>query len=1025
MHDSHDGDQARPSSPRTPEGLSSSGSLARLEQLGDLHYESASYSAAADYFRAALATDDPKASVDFREPLRLHRKLSDCLRRQELLAEAEAELDTCLRLLENPTADEAERARIHVRRAQVLFARGQYDEASRLARVAFSLLAATEHHLEVGMAQMTLGNCHVRLGLPAKAEEFYQDALSTYRRIDQRRSQIQVLLNLGVLAKNACRWSRALTLFERAEDLCRESGATFEYALLYLNRAILYRKMGRRAEALANAERGLKVSEALGDQGRITKYRLLLGQLLIDDGKLVEAERHLLEARVQAEQRGALREQALADEFLGDLMARRGRPEEADANYLTAEERARQISQANDILAEVLRRRATLALESNPDQAETLARRGLEVAERCGEEFERPYLRRTLAAALREKGELAEACLELQAALSGFRATRLPGEMATTLEALADLHEEMGGREHLLLARAQVQEALALDLDAARLSPCALQLRLAHLELQLGNCDEALLALFELERLSCGAEVDVLAEIESLRGEIERRMGSQARQVCDQVQRLAELPELLVDEEFPASVGFGSVLQSIAERLGAERAFAAFVRGPQPELIAAWQCAPDTARKLAPHAAEVLCKEAILRGPRIFSRTDDDPIWRHAELGAHAPRRTAVAFGIESDAAIVGLVYLDSGSERGLSFDTESLAMASTYIHLVQGTLLDEMRARDQRRRAVPAEPAFEHVLTTSEKVLDVLRLCSKVAPSPYTVLLTGETGVGKGLLARTLHELSPRRDRPMVSVNCAAIPETLLESELFGHIKGSFTGADRDRIGLIETAAGGTLFLDEIGKMSLPMQAKLLHFLDTKELRPVGGSTTRRIDVRVICATKRDLKRMVHNDEFLEDLYYRLLDFPIEVPPLRERGEDVLLLARHYVEASALELGRETPHMTRNFAQRLADYAWPGNVRELEKVIKRAVILAADEDRLREQHLPSEFLQGRRGATSDEIASEVRPLREQIAQLERNVLQSALERSAWNRSQVARELRMSYPTLLQKIRLYDLNPLA
>jgi sigma-54-dependent transcriptional regulator len=783
--------------------------------------------------------------------------------------------------------------------------------------------------------------------------------------------------------------------------------------------------MGRRTEALASAERGLKVSETLGDQGRITKYRLLLGQLLIDEGKLVEAERHLLEARVQAEQRGALREQALADEFLGDLMARRGRTDEADANYRTAEDRARQISEANDILAEVLRRRAALLLKTRPELAETLARRGLEVAQRCGEEFERPFLQRTLAAALREKGELAPACLELQSALSGFRAARLPGEMAVTLEALADVHEEMGGREHLLLARAQVQEALALDLDSAGISPCSLQLRLAHLELQLGNCDEALLALFELERLSCGSELDTVAEVEALRGEIERKMGSQARQVCDQVQKLAELPDLLVDDEFPASVGLTSVLQSIAERLGAERAFAVFVRAAQPELIAAWQCPTDTARKLASVAAAILRSEGVLRGPRVFSRTDEDPVWRQSELGTHAPHRTAVAFGIESESTIVGLVYLDSGSERGLAFDTESLAMASTYIHLVQGTLLDELRAREQRRRAIPAEPAFEHVLTSSEKVLDVLRLCSKVASSPYTVLLTGETGVGKGLLARTLHELSPRRERPMVSVNCAAIPETLLESELFGHIKGSFTGADRDRVGLIETAAGGTLFLDEVGKMSLPMQAKLLHFLDTKELRPVGGSATRRVDVRVICATRRDLRRMVSNDEFLEDLYYRLLDFPIEVPPLRERGEDVLLLARHYVEASALELGRETPRMTRNFAQRLADYAWPGNVRELEKVIKRAVILAADDDRLREQHLPAELVQGRRAVAGDDVASEVRPLRDQVAQLERQVLQHALERSAWNRSQVARELRISYPTLLQKIRLYDLNPLA
>jgi two-component system response regulator AtoC len=323
-------------------------------------------------------------------------------------------------------------------------------------------------------------------------------------------------------------------------------------------------------------------------------------------------------------------------------------------------------------------------------------------------------------------------------------------------------------------------------------------------------------------------------------------------------------------------------------------------------------------------------------------------------------------------------------------------------------------------------EPAFQHVLTASERVQQMLRLCSKVAPSPYTVLFTGETGVGKGLLAKTVHRLSPRRDESLVSVNCAAIPETLLESELFGHVRGAFTGADRDRDGLILNADKGTLFLDEVGKMSLPMQAKLLHFLDTREIRAVGGSAQRKVDVRVICASKRDLEQLVEQGLFLEDLYYRLLDFPIEVPPLRERDDDVLLLAEHYVEKSAAELGRQRPKMTRGFAARLRAYRWPGNVRQLEKVIQRACILAQDDDRLRESHLAPELRGGMAGRPdSEEATRTVVPLKERVAELEQREIQTALDRVGWNRSKAARELEISYPTLLQKIRLYDLNPLS
>jgi sigma-54-dependent transcriptional regulator len=369
-----------------------------------------------------------------------------------------------------------------------------------------------------------------------------------------------------------------------------------------------------------------------------------------------------------------------------------------------------------------------------------------------------------------------------------------------------------------------------------------------------------------------------------------------------------------------------------------------------------------------------------------------------------------------------GLFYFDvrATEDGAVPFGADDLAVASTCADLLRDSVL-KSATRTARSSDLDHE-AFSEVLTQSDRMDEVLSLCAKVAPSPYTVLFTGETGTGKGLLASIIHRLSPRKDEAFVSVNCAAIPETLLEGELFGHVRGAFTGADRDKVGLLVSADHGTLFLDEVGKMSLPMQAKLLHFLDSREVRPVGSAQSRVVDVRVLCASKSNLEAKVEAGDFLEDLYYRLLEFPIEIPPLRDRGEDIVLLAQEFVTRACADLQRPVPTLTRAFVSGLRRYAWPGNVRELEKAMRRAVVLAAGESRLGPVHLPAVRSAGmeQRGEEADHAA--IRPLKEQVSDLERAVLQRTLDELGWNRSEAARQLKISYPTLLQKIRLYDLK---
>ena len=256
---------------------------------------------------------------------------------------------------------------------------------------------------------------------------------------------------------------------------------------------------------------------------------------------------------------------------------------------------------------------------------------------------------------------------------------------------------------------------------------------------------------------------------------------------------------------------------------------------------------------------------------------------------------------------------------------------------------LEDQRARTGLRYLLSERDAeFNHygIIGKSRTILDVIARAELVAESKSTVLITGETGTGKELVARAIHARSAQRTMPLIKVNCAAIPETLLESELFGHVRGAFTGATFTKKGRFALAEGGTIFLDEIGTVSLAMQAKLLRVLQDREFEPLGAERTQKVDVRVITATNRDLRQLVSEGKFLEDLFYRLNVIPIEMPPLRDRREDIPLLVEHFVRRFAERTGKTIDGVDDNAMTELARYEWPGNVRELENTIERAVVL-------------------------------------------------------------------------------------
>ncbi|MBN2579150.1 MAG: sigma-54-dependent Fis family transcriptional regulator [Pirellulales bacterium] len=324
--------------------------------------------------------------------------------------------------------------------------------------------------------------------------------------------------------------------------------------------------------------------------------------------------------------------------------------------------------------------------------------------------------------------------------------------------------------------------------------------------------------------------------------------------------------------------------------------------------------------------------------------------------------------------------------------------------------LTNQFRALKQRLERW--EGKSSELIGDSEKMLAVKRLIAKVAPTDSTVLITGETGTGKELAARSIHEQSLRTEKPLVPINCGALPENLIESELFGHRKGAFTGADEHRRGLIEVADGGTLFLDEIGELPKGLQSKLLRFLESGEIRRVGDNEAFTCNVRVVCATNRHLDEMVSEGDFREDLWYRINTFEIELPPLREHLEDVSTLARHLAVKSGARIGSAEAVFTPEALEVLCSHHWPGNVRELANVIEHALILC-DRIPLRLEHLPHRFSEPRATLPLPRPpAGSSSSLRE----MEMQAICDALERHNGNKPKAAEELGISLKTLYNKL---------
>jgi two-component system response regulator HydG len=359
---------------------------------------------------------------------------------------------------------------------------------------------------------------------------------------------------------------------------------------------------------------------------------------------------------------------------------------------------------------------------------------------------------------------------------------------------------------------------------------------------------------------------------------------------------------------------------------------------------------------------------------------------------------------------------------RAGAYDFVTKPVEMELLALTINRAVKQRRLHSQVRRLrelVTAPRRYGNLIGDSPAMLDLYDQLDRISNSETSILLTGESGTGKELVARTIHQKSQRSEKPFVAINCGALPEALLESELFGHVKGAFTDARADRKGLFQEANGGTLFLDEIGEMPLPMQVKLLRVLEESTVRPVGGDKENKINVRLLAATNRDLALAIEEDRFREDLYYRINVIQLELPPLRSRGTDTLLIANHFAQQFSKRAHKECDCVAEPTTERLLNYSWPGNIRELRNVIERAVALTRH-DQLVVEDLPEKIrnFQSRQFLVDGTDPAELLPMEE----IERRYILHVLDSVEGNKSTAARILGLDRKTLYRKLKQYGVD---
>jgi Nif-specific regulatory protein len=1015
------GDQRKPSENDTKRAKYGARELIRL---GDICVSAASYESAVEYLSRALELLPLESAPQ--ERASTLRKVCYCLGKLGRNAEAETYLREAEELsLE--VCDATEKARILIEKGKLAIARGRLDAALTCAEKARELLSETSDHKEKGFAENLLGNVLLRMGKVEDCKACFTKSLDCFKKAGDIRNLALAYNNFGLVFKNACDWPRALEYLQVALNLQAVEGEYHGRAQQLQNLGVIHSKLANWKLAVECFEQCLQIGRQVGDPLRVLRALIGLGNVHRVTRKWTLARYDLEQARELLEEHPFAREEVLVEKSLGELAHDREDLASAEQHYENAWSLANRCEAGEDLSCELLRLRAELFLaKGDAKRALSLTKNARHIAKSIGDKFEDAISWRVFALAnvsLRARSEaesaFASGIEELRAIGEKFNLARLLLDNARFLLSSKNA-AKIGGPLSVLEEANDLFVGLGAEywvgmchVESARLDSMRGAVDAAHRNLARAR-----------ELFSREDEKGGLAAVLTVQREIEERLVKTSVSQLSQFQlseKLEEISQLPLDFENKMYEMLGIVSQAV----GADGALivARSTENDPRELVCARGIGSETASKIISILGS---GEGILERhePYISLHLPSSMgVDSSVELGRQVSSFIAVPFKwTETETATL---YVDRirGNSAGAFLQTELNTCVGLSIKL--GGVVVEMKLREttdenfELRKKLEESIVFSDIITQNKEMLEIVRLVGKVADNPSTVLLQGETGTGKQLVARAIHLSSSRRDKPFVTVDCAALPESLLESELFGYLRGAFTGADRDRTGLLQEANGGTIFLDEIGRAGLSLQRRLLRLLDSGEIRPVGSTSYIPLDVKIICATtSSDLRKDVDEGLFLKDLYYRLNDICLSIPPLRDRREDVPLLCDHYLKIYSAEMKKKIRGISKSAMAILVDFGWPGNVRELEKMVKRAVILADDGQMITPQLLPPDVATEAKTPAADGDSE----LKEAVEDFEKRTIIAALERFSWNKSRTAAYLGLSRKGLKNKISRYELD---
>jgi transcriptional regulator with GAF, ATPase, and Fis domain len=914
-------------------------------------------------------------------------------------------------------------------RATELFYSSKYSESIKEALEANKLLAPTSSHTRVGRIHLLLERVYFAVGELKIAERNAHDALACFNRSKDAAGMIDAYNALGKAAFFQGDLAKAITYINDAIELAR--GDNIRLVQLIGNLGRIEIMDGSWDSAENHLKNSLRLAEELGNNISITKNRLSLGYLYIRKRLFSKATLELRAAALLIEKENFTWERVDLLEYEGELAFEQGDIVEARRVYKEAYKLGRELSPDSTLCSQVTRRLAQVEyVLDNLDEALKLAQRALDISMQLGEKAEIGHCRLLIGQILASRKDIDSAMDHLSEGLEIIEKTGDYYDFGRALLIQADLFAE--SRSPGFAKTDKIYDEAYRIFNRLKLFYWSGETRYR----QGVNCCYN-------SRISLGFKR--LLESEQIFEKMnEKNKMRSVRLFKQELSKKAVAASMSAENEFKIFGDYFSdceysdlrsghieeIINILAHKTSADRVIIYKNGSDRAEITSNQSLTEHQRKKFIQNFKELIGEEFSIDQPTLIMDCRRDPFINellHTDNGHVVSTVIVLPLSLGND--ISGYAYLDRlGAGNNFNpFGQKELNFSVGFADLIALKLVEYERylleEDNKRLKAQLLEKAtFPNIITQNKSMLEMLARVQQVVNSDISISITGETGSGKDLLAKTIHYNSSRREKRFISVNCAALPETLLESELFGHKKGAFTGADRDKVGLFEEADGGTFFLDEIADMPLSIQAKVLRILEEKEIVRLGETKPIKVDVRIISATNKDLKVEMENGLFRQDLYYRLTALCFNIPPLRERREDIPLLIQHFA-GEAVKIMPES-------MRKLVEFDWPGNVRELENEVKKLILLAGESGVVTDNLLSSKISDSIDEKDGDEMRLNTNvdfnadfSLYDYLAEYERRFIIKALKEQSGVKKHAAKLLNIPESTLRLKIKQYNIDP--